>query len=154
MTDTTINITANLRDYQIPRWRKLAEQRLEHITELFVSGRWQRYFSEPDFLNIVRETKDAVAMWRRLDAPVLETPMPQRPSLSFVEDDDTPVKHDVIPESAIVGLLAPHMKLDKFLEEPELVSSPAAADARAPLRMPSPFEDAVGAMALERVGRL
>src|SRR6266700_1932678 len=41
MTDTTIN----LRDYQIPRWRKLAEQRLEHITELFVTGRWQRYFS-------------------------------------------------------------------------------------------------------------
>ena len=150
MTDTTIN----LRDYQIPRWRKLAEQRLEHITELFVSGRWQRYFSEPDFLKIVRETKDAVAMWRRLDVPVLETPMPLRPSLAFVDHDGTPAESDVIPESAIVGLLAPHIRLDRFLDEPELVSVAAAAEVRPPLRMPSPFEDAVGAMALERVGRL
>ena len=130
MTDTTIN----LRDYQVARWRKLAERRLEHITDLFVTGRWRRYFSEADFLDQVRQTKDAVAAWRRLDVQPLETPMP--------------------PRSGTVGVLAPNMNLEIFLEEPELVSRPAPAEARAPVRLPSPFEDAVGAMALERVGRL
>ena len=57
MTDTTFN----LRDYQIPRWRKLAEQRLEHVTDLFVTGRWRRYFSEKDFLELVRQSRDAAA---------------------------------------------------------------------------------------------
>ena len=130
MTDTTLN----LRDYHVARWRKLAEQRLEHITDLFVTGRWRRYFSEADFLELVRQTKDAVATWRRLDVQPLETPMP--------------------PRSAIVGVLAPNVNLEIFLEEPELVSRPAPAEARAAARLPSPFEDAVGAMALERVGRL
>jgi uncharacterized repeat protein (TIGR03809 family) len=130
MTDTTIN----LRDYQVARWRKLAEQRLEHITDLFVTGRWRRYFSEADFLDQVRQTKDAVAAWRRLDVQPLEIPMPPRP--------------------ATVGVLAPNVNLEIFLEEPELVSTPVPAEARVPVRLPSPFEDAVGAMALERVGRL
>jgi uncharacterized repeat protein (TIGR03809 family) len=130
MTDTTIN----LRDYQVSRWRKLAEQRLEHITDLFVTGRWRRYFSEKDFLELVRQSKDAVAAWRRLDVQPIETPMPPRP--------------------ATVGVLAPHVDLAVFLEEPELVSKPAPAQPRSPVRLPSPFEDAVGAMALERVGRL
>jgi uncharacterized repeat protein (TIGR03809 family) len=130
MTDITIN----LRGYQVARWRKLAEQRLEHITDLFVTGRWRRYFTEKDFLELVRQTKDAVATWRRLDMQAIETPMP--------------------PRSAAVGVLAPNVNLEIFLEEPELVSKPAPAEARPPVRLPSPFEDAVGAMALERVGRL
>jgi len=130
MTETTFN----LRDYQIPRWRKLAEQRLEHITDLFVTGRWRRYFSEKDFLDMVRQTKDAVATWRRLDVEPLETPMPPRP--------------------ATVGVLAPNVNLEVFLDEPELVSTAPAAETRRPMRLPSPFEDAVGTMALERVGRL
>ncbi len=148
MTDTTIN----LRDYQIARWRKLAEQRLEHITELFDSGRWRRYFSEAEFLELVRQSKDAVATWRRLDAPPLETPRPT-PQLSVARDDETPAPIDCVPEPAIIGLLAPHINLDKFLEEPELVSVAAVPDLRSATRLPSPFEDAVGAMALERVGR-
>jgi uncharacterized repeat protein (TIGR03809 family) len=130
MTDTTIN----LRDYPVARWRKLAEQRLEHITDLFVTGRWRRYFSEADFLELVRQTRDAVATWRRLDAQLLEAPLP--------------------PRSATAGVLAPNVNLEIFLEEAKLVSRPAPVEPRAPLRLASPFEDAVGAMALERVGRL
>ena len=152
MTVTTLN----LRDYQVSRWRKLAEQRLEHLTELFVTGRWRRYFKEPDFLEIVRQTKDAVAAWRRLDAPQLETPMPPRAVLSFIkveETDELPPVAAAVPESKILGLLAPHVRLDKFLEEPELVSVAAVADVRPAMRLPSPFEDA-GATALERFRRL
>lgn len=144
--------TPSLRDYHVSRWRKLAEQRLEHITELFATGRWRRYFNEPDFIEIVRQTKEAAAAWRRLDVPPLETPMPRRPSLSLAFEAKTPAKTSSAPESGIVGLLAPHTKLEALLEETELVS--VAAVARPTLRLPSPFEDAVAATALQRAARL
>src|ERR1700756_931439 len=51
------------------RWRRLAEQRLEHLTELFESGRWRRYYGELAFLENIREAKVAVETWRGLSAP-------------------------------------------------------------------------------------
>lgn len=51
------------------RWRELAEQRLEHLTELFESGRWRRYYGELAFLENIREAKVAVETWRGLSAP-------------------------------------------------------------------------------------
>ena len=48
------------------RWRMLAEQRLEHLTELFESGRWRRYHSEKAFLENIKEAKNAVEIWRGL----------------------------------------------------------------------------------------
>ena len=53
----------------LDRWRLLAEQRLEHLTELFESGRWRRYHSERTFLENIREAKEAVETWRDLAAP-------------------------------------------------------------------------------------
>jgi uncharacterized repeat protein (TIGR03809 family) len=53
----------------LDRWRLLAEQRLEHLTELFESGRWRRYHSEVTFLENIREAKDAVQTWRDLASP-------------------------------------------------------------------------------------
>jgi len=50
----------------VARWCELAEQRLEHLTELFESGRWRRYHSERAFLENVREAKSAVETWRSL----------------------------------------------------------------------------------------
>jgi uncharacterized repeat protein (TIGR03809 family) len=57
--------TSNVLD----RWRMLAEQRLEHLTELFESGRWRRYHSERAFLENIKEAKEAVEIWRGLAAP-------------------------------------------------------------------------------------
>ncbi len=51
------------------RWRELAEQRLEHLTELFESGRWRRYYGERAFLEKIREAKIAVETWRGLSTP-------------------------------------------------------------------------------------
>jgi uncharacterized repeat protein (TIGR03809 family) len=51
------------------RWRQLAEQRLEHLTELFESGRWRRYYGELTFLENIREAKVAVETWRGLSTP-------------------------------------------------------------------------------------
>lgn len=35
----------------VSRWRILAEQRLEHLNELFESGRWRRYHTEQAFVD-------------------------------------------------------------------------------------------------------
>jgi uncharacterized repeat protein (TIGR03809 family) len=50
----------------LDRWCALAEQRLEHLTELFETGRWRRYHSEVSFLENIQEAKKAVETWRSL----------------------------------------------------------------------------------------
>ena len=50
----------------VERWCVLAEQRLDHLTELFESGRWRRYHSEISFLENIQEAKKAVETWRQL----------------------------------------------------------------------------------------
>jgi uncharacterized repeat protein (TIGR03809 family) len=50
----------------VARWCKLAEQRLDYLTELFETGRWRRFYSEGTFLENVREAKAAVEAWRDL----------------------------------------------------------------------------------------
>ena len=50
----------------VARWCNLAEQRLEHLTELFESGRWRRYHTELEFLENIQEAKAAVETWRNL----------------------------------------------------------------------------------------
>ncbi|MEH2526640.1 MULTISPECIES: TIGR03809 family protein [unclassified Bradyrhizobium] len=82
----------------VARWCNLAEQRLEHLTELFESGRWRRYHTEVEFLENIQEAKAAVEIWRdllsreaslentaidlawlgrRRTAPLLLTPLPR-----------------------------------------------------------------------------
>ena len=51
----------------VARWCNLAEQRLEHLTELFETGRWRRYHSEQAFLENIKEAKAAVEIWRSLE---------------------------------------------------------------------------------------
>jgi uncharacterized repeat protein (TIGR03809 family) len=50
----------------VARWCKLAEQRLQYLTELFETGRWRRYHSERDFLENIQEARAAVETWRDL----------------------------------------------------------------------------------------
>jgi uncharacterized repeat protein (TIGR03809 family) len=50
----------------VGRWYALAEQRLDHLTELFETGRWRRYHSELAFLENIQEAKAAVELWRDL----------------------------------------------------------------------------------------
>jgi len=51
----------------VARWCNLAEQRLEHLTELFETGRWRRYHSERAFLENIQEARAAVEVWRNLE---------------------------------------------------------------------------------------
>src|SRR5262245_21343979 len=50
----------------VARWCKLAERRLEYLTELFETGRWRRFHTEREFLENIQEAKAAVATWRDL----------------------------------------------------------------------------------------
>lgn len=50
----------------VARWCVLAERRLDHLTELFETGRWRRYHSETAFLENIREAKAAVETWHDL----------------------------------------------------------------------------------------
>lgn len=61
------------RGYRIvTRWRVLAEQRLEHLNELYATGRWRRYHTEQAFVDNIRDAKRAVEAWRKL-APAPES---------------------------------------------------------------------------------
>jgi uncharacterized repeat protein (TIGR03809 family) len=50
----------------LDRWCALAEERLDHLTELFETGRWRRYHSESSFMENIQEAKSAVETWRKL----------------------------------------------------------------------------------------
>lgn len=52
----------------VARWCNLAERRLEHLTDLFETGRWRRFHTEQAFLENIREAKQAVETWRDLMA--------------------------------------------------------------------------------------
>ena len=67
----------------LERWRVLAEQRLEHMTVLYESGRWRRYFSEEQFIGVIRETRTAVEAWRRI------VPEQERVAQLFAMADET-----------------------------------------------------------------
>ena len=66
------------------RWRALAERRLEHMNVLYETGRWRRYFTEDRFLNIIRETTEAVERWRRIVPDTVLT----APALTLLTESD------------------------------------------------------------------
>jgi uncharacterized repeat protein (TIGR03809 family) len=74
------------------RWCVLAEQRLEHLTELFETGRWRRYHNERAFLENIQEAKAAVEIWRGL-ATREASPVNSIAAISWLgaQPADTPV---------------------------------------------------------------
>ena len=92
-TDMTAPFDPTQYRHTLERWRVLADQRLEHMTVLYETGRWRRYFPEEKFLDVIRETRAAADMWHQLapvDAqealltlaaePPITRPMPPSPS--------------------------------------------------------------------------
>ena len=53
----------------IARWRILAARRLDHLVELYQSGRWKLYHEEIEFLKMVQEARAALASWEALAPP-------------------------------------------------------------------------------------
>ena len=154
MTD----VTETLRDYQVSRWRKLAEQRLAHLTDLFDSGRWKHYFAEQEFLEVVRETKALVAAWQRLEpAPEPDVRLPTspfRPELPVypVYAAAEPADGGSVPEADVedeidaeeldtdeIEALPPEPPIPIWREPDPLSVTDASLAGRSTL-LPSPFE--------------
>jgi uncharacterized repeat protein (TIGR03809 family) len=60
-------------DEHARRWVDLTERRRDYLVELYRSGRWRRYFTEVEFLGVMRGVKAEEEAWRTLgngsDAP-------------------------------------------------------------------------------------
>jgi uncharacterized repeat protein (TIGR03809 family) len=106
------------------RWCALAEKRLDHLTELFESGRWRRYYSEYSFLENIQEAKLAVKNWRALSLG--ESIAPRRTGFTLTIADGRPMldppsedrtKQDGTIEQPI--LLAP--TIDRVIAESGIV---------------------------------
>jgi uncharacterized repeat protein (TIGR03809 family) len=77
------------------RWCALAEKRLEHLTELFESGRWRRYYTEYSFLENIQEAKFAVKNWRALSLGETITP---RIGFTLTVADGRPMLEPAMPD--------------------------------------------------------
>ena len=121
------------------RWHTLAEQRLEHLTELFESGRWRRYYSERAFLENIQEAKTAVGTWRNLARGpaeinrAIEIPRPSQmqATLAAPRAAETEfVSSDEAPSARVVDLRALEQALN---EEAGPAFDTAAIEQRYPL---------------------
>ena len=140
------------------RWCALAEQRLEHLTELFETGRWRRYHTELSFLENIQEAKSAVETWRRLatreaaldnsaiDISWLNSPKPVPPRRNPLADYHIPppprrasiVAAQVPLEAPLVPRMSPEISesvLQQAIREPampEQTALPEHSQAIAP----------------------
>jgi uncharacterized repeat protein (TIGR03809 family) len=134
-----------LRRELLARWCTLAEQRLQHLTDLFESGRWRRYYGERAFLENIKEAKKAVETWRALSGhPVArraeasgvqrlerETEVLWRPSAPPVEFSfaDSDLAAEEAPSRLAVDLAA----LERALIAPPPAADLATMEQRYPL---------------------
>jgi uncharacterized repeat protein (TIGR03809 family) len=51
------------------KWHDLAERRRAHLIELYETGRWKHYYSEQEFVALMRETVQLADDWSRLSTP-------------------------------------------------------------------------------------
>ncbi|WP_183237442.1 TIGR03809 family protein [Bradyrhizobium sp. CIR18] len=129
------------------RWCALAEQRLQHLSEMFETGRWRRYHSEIAFLENIQEAKRAVQTWRALatggdvaEAAASVTPafgwspatmprvFPREQQAQIVQPKTLqPKAVNIAPETAVPVRLDP--KPDVLAEITEAPIAPLAAPA-------------------------
>ena len=137
------------------RWCALAEQRLQHLSEMFETGRWRRYHSEIAFLENIQEAKRAVQTWRALatggdvaEAAASVTPAfgwsPATMPRVFPREQEQPKTLQpkavhIVPETAVPVRLEPNPDGLAEITEAPLVprTAPAAvASFTAPAEMP------------------
>ena len=50
----------------VRKWHALAERRRRHFVELYRSERWRRYYTEENFLALMREVIQSVDTWGKI----------------------------------------------------------------------------------------
>ncbi|WP_375161173.1 TIGR03809 family protein [Bradyrhizobium sp. RDT46] len=133
------------------RWCALAEQRLQHLSEMFETGRWRRYHSEIAFLENIQEAKLAVQTWRALatggdvaEAAASVTPAfgwsPATMPRVFPREQQAqtvqPKSVHIAPETAVPVRLDPTPDVLAGITEAPLAAPTALASFTAPAEMP------------------
>lgn len=136
----------------VARWCNLAEQRLDHLTELFETGRWRRYHTEQAFLENIREARAAVDTWRELltrEASLDNSPidlswlgrgkskLPPRPILPAQESR---LETAALAEATMTAVAAALETAVEVLEEPPVIADAPPLEMRPPV-MPPPVLD-------------
>ena len=128
----------------VARWCNLAERRLEHLTELFETGRWRRYHSEHAFLENIQEAKAAVETWR--DLLTREASRENYAlDISWLGRARTPLPHDAQPRRIRPFSLQPA----SFPDERPRAVVPAGLEALGVLPKQAPSVPTVDAPAFE-----
>jgi len=128
----------------IGRWRMLAEQRLDYLTQLFESGRWRRFYGEVAFLENIREAKVAVETWRGLSSgrgaaePVIRVtwPVPERELRPRAVEPPEPLAMEGelhAAEDTSAGPVVDLLALEQALGAVEDVLDPGSIEQRYPL---------------------
>jgi len=132
----------------IGRWRMLAEQRLDYLTQLFESGRWRRFYGEVAFLENIREAKVAVETWRGLSSgraaaePVIRVtwPVPEHELRSraveppAIAPEPLAIEEELLAaEDAPAGPVVDLLALEQALGTVEQVLDPGSIEQRYPL---------------------
>ena len=132
----------------VARWCDLAERRLEHLTELFDSGRWRRYHSERAFLENIQEAKVAVETWRdlllreaTLDNSTIDLSWLGKPRSAALRDDSWRQRGPVLQPQPLEISAAPPLQVALAAAEanktiPDEVASRAGAPAPQDAPMP------------------
>jgi len=133
------------------RWCALAEQRLQHLSEMFETGRWRRYHSEIAFLENIQEAKLAVQTWRALatggdvaEAAASVTPAfgwsPATMPRVFPREQQAqtmqPKAVHIAPETAVPVRLDPTPDVLAEITQAPLAAPAAVASFTAPAEMP------------------
>lgn len=129
------------------RWCALAEQRLQHLSEMFETGRWRRYHSEIAFLENIQEAKRAVQTWRALatggdvaEAAASVTPafgwspatMPRMAPRELQAQTVQPKAVHIAPATAMP------LRLDQKPDVPAEITEAPIAPVLPPVAMPPP----------------
>ncbi|RXH01912.1 TIGR03809 family protein [Bradyrhizobium zhanjiangense] len=145
------------------RWCVLAEQRLQHLSEMFETGRWRRYHSEIAFLENIQEAKRAVQTWRALatGADVAAAAASVTPAFGwspatmprvFPREQQAqtvqPKAVHIAPETAVPVRLDPEPDVLADITDAPLSAPPAMAPITAPAVMAPPTAPATMAMLL------
>jgi uncharacterized repeat protein (TIGR03809 family) len=104
------------------RWCALAERRLDHLTELFQSGRWRRYYTEQSLLDDIRHAKAAVQAWKALSAaePEPVSIVPSQTPLAVVAAPPAPAR-PAEPETIAYRPIELPRSLETILAESEII---------------------------------
>ncbi len=155
MTDRTD--VARGRDI-VARWCGLAEQRLDYLTELFETGRWLRYHGELDFLENIREAKNAVDTWRGIlsseaatdNRPVDLSWIGRRSSVPAVKREvpaaPTP---EIVPQLAELPV-APPVSVVPAMAQPEPKPEPEREPVPEPVLALDPVDETAEERALDK----